>query len=169
MSWMALATGLGALGSIWGGNKARKAQANKRRNDMKLAEQYGIHPLSAWGTAGSAMGDGGYGMMASGFDQLAKSGAARAEQRRQEKREEDLMDRQLYSQMWMASKDAQIRRELEERLLGHPITPPEKPSAVKSIGKGIDAVDEYLGEPKDIPYFGVVPEVWERMLNWNKQ
>ena len=44
MSWMALATGLGALGSIWGGNKARKAQENKRRNDMKLAEQYGIHP-----------------------------------------------------------------------------------------------------------------------------
>lgn len=166
--WMAAATGLDAIGSIWSGAKQNKFARNARKRDMELAKSYGIHPLAAWGTAGSPMGDGGYGTMAAGFSKLGNAAAARQEQKRREQREDDLMDRQLYTQMWMASKDAQVRRELEERLLGNTITPPAKPSAVKNIGKGIDKADEYLGDPKEIPYFGVVPELWEKLINWNK-
>ena len=166
MSWMALATGLGALGSLWGGNKARKSASNKRRQDMELAEQYGIHPLSAWGTAGTPMGDGGYGMMASGFDKAGQAAALKAKH----DREDELMTQGVLHQMVLQEKDPQVKRALAEDILGYkmPASINETPSLKKNIGNTVKKADEYLGDPKQIPYFGVVPEVMDRLLNWNK-
>lgn len=163
MVWMAAAT---LAGNLWAANKQRKASANKRRNDMKLAEEYGIHPLAAWGTAGTPMGDGGYGLAASGFDKAASL----AEKRRAEDRQDELRTQDVLHQMVLQENDPHIKRALAEDILGYkmPASINETPSAKKSIGNAVKKADEYLGDPKQIPYFGVVPEVWDRMINWNK-
>lgn len=154
MSWMALATGLGALGSLWSGNKMRKDAKNQRRRDMDLAEQYGIHPLSAWGTAGTPMGDGGYGMMASGFD---KAGQALAQRKRAE-REDEIMNDQMLRQIIIQSKNPQFQQQLLKDQFGITIPSQGKNSTrddatlsgtinpvIQNLGKGIKAADKAVG------------------------
>lgn len=113
--WAAAAMFAGTGASLYAGRKQQKAQANAFRHRILEAQKFGIHPLAAVGSAGTPMGDGGYGTMASGFAQSAR---AYAQHQEQKQREDDLMDREMYKQMWMASEDPRVRRELEERMLG---------------------------------------------------
>lgn len=170
MSWMALATGLGALGSLWGGNKARKSASNKRRQDMQLAEQYGIHPLSAWGTAGTPMGDGGYGMMASGFDKAGQAAALKAKH----DREDELMTQGVLHQMVLQEKDPQVKRALAEDILGYKmpasINQNTLTGTAKEIGKAVNHTrpGEYIGNLGNSLDVGIqgARQVFERGLNW---
>ena len=169
MSWVALATGLGALGSLWGGNKARKSASNKRRQDMQLAEQYGIHPLSAWGTAGTPMGDGGYGMMASGFDKAGQAAALKAKH----DREDELMTQGVLHQMVLQEKDPKVKRALAEDILGYKMPASiNETTLTKKVGGAIDSANEQGGKLVDDlgntigVGLNVIPEVFERGINW---
>ena len=168
MVWMAAAT---LAGNLWAANKQRKASANKRRNDMKLAEEYGIHPLAAWGTAGTPMGDGGYGMMASGFDKAAQY----AEKRRQEDRQDELRTQDVLHQMVLQEKDPQVKRALAEDILGYKmpasINQNTLTGTAKEIGKAVNETrpGEYidnLGNSIEVGINGA-RQVMGRLLNWH--
>lgn len=151
MSWIGAA--IGALGSLYSSRKANKQARNQRRRDMELAEQYGIHPLSAWGTAGTPMGDGGYGMMASGFDKIGQAAA----QRKRAQREDEVMNDQMLRQIIIQSKNPQFQQQLLKDQFGITI-PTQKNSTrddatlsgtlnpvIQNLGRGIKAADEAVG------------------------
>jgi len=151
MSWIGAA--IGALGSLYSSRKANKQARNQRRRDMELAEQYGIHPLSAWGTAGTPMGDGGYGMMASGFDKIGQAAA----QRKRAEREDEVMNDQMLRQIIIQSKNPQFQQQLLKDQFG--ITIPDQKNStrddatlsgtinpvIQNLGKGIKAADKAVG------------------------
>jgi len=151
MSWIGAA--IGALGSLYSSRKANKQARNQRRRDMELAEQYGIHPLSAWGTAGTPMGDGGYGMMASGFDKIGQYAA----QRKRAQREDEVMNDQMLRQIIIQSKNPQFQQQLLKDQFG--ITIPDQKNStrddatlsgtinpvIQNLGKGIKAADKAVG------------------------
>lgn len=176
--WMAAATAFGGAGQIWAGNKQNKFARNSFRNRLREAEKFGIHPLAAIGSAGTAMGDGGFGTMASGFSQAAKAAAIA--------REDELMERDLFKSMWMASNDPTVRRNLEERMLGEgnfitplPTPTPSKPTTitgtVNEIGQAVNEIPENsmvqalaneLGVAYNVAY-QYAKEVLERGINWH--
>ena len=166
MVWMAAAT---LAGNLWAANKQRKASANRRRNDMKLAEEYGIHPLAAWSTAGTPMGDGGYGMMASGFDKAASY----AEKRRQEKRQDELRTQDVLHQMVLQEDDPKVKRALAEDILGYKMPASiNQTTLTGKLGGAIDSANEQGGKLVDDlgnsvgVGLNVVREELERGLNW---
>lgn len=150
---MAAATGFDALGKLWAGSKSNKYQRNKRRNDMKLAMEYGIHPLAAWGTAGSAMGDGGYGTMSQGFTAAADAAssfaarkAAKQEKARLEAREDAKDDRMIMLEVYRMLQHPHARREMEENMLGFPVTPLPNPNTLTGeLKKDIKDGNENMG------------------------
>lgn len=152
MSWIGAA--IGALGSLYSSRKANKQARNQRRRDMELAEQYGIHPLSAWGTAGTPMGDGGYGMMASGFDKIGQAAA----QRKRAQREDEVMNDQMLRQIIIQSKNPQFQQQLLKDQFG--ITIPSQGNnstrddatlsgtinpVIENAVKGLKAADKAVG------------------------
>lgn len=115
MSWMAAATGLGALTSLWGASKQNKFARNSFSNRIREAEKFGIHPLAAIGSAGTPMGDGGFGMASSAFDKVG----ALAAQRRQEEREDELMTTRTMHQLLLQAQDPAEKRALAQDVLGY--------------------------------------------------
>lgn len=171
---MAAATGFDALGKLWAGSKSNKYQRNKRRNDMKLAMSYGIHPLAAWGTAGSAMGDGGYGTMSQGFTAAADGAAsfaarkaAKQEKARLEAREDAKDQRMLELEIYRAATDPHTRREMEERMLGEAITPKPNPrtasEAVKKLDNGLYEFVDDLGNTLQVGW-NALPEALKSLF-----
>lgn len=115
MDWMAAATGFGALTGLWGASKQNKLARNSFANRIRQAEKFGIHPLAAIGSAGTPMGDGGYGMAASAFDKVG----ALAAQRHQEEREDELMTTRTMHQLLLQANDPAEKRALAQDILGY--------------------------------------------------
>lgn len=149
-----IGSAIGAVGDLFSSSKARKDARNARRRDMELAAEYGIHPLAAWGTAGTPMGDGGYGLMSSGFDKIGQ--AVKDSKRAQ--REDEIMNDQMLRQIIIQSKNPQFQQQLLKDQFGISI-PTQKNSTrddatlsgtinpvIENVAKGIKAADKGLGK-----------------------
>lgn len=144
--WMAAATGFGALTDLWGASKQNKFARNSFANRIRQAEKFGIHPLAAIGSAGTPMGDGGYGMAASAFDKVG----ALAAQRRQEEREDELLTTRTMHQLLLQAQDPAEKRALAQDILGYdyPISINAQNSGPKyqePIQEAIDKTEDLVG------------------------
>ena len=105
------------------------------------------------GTAGTPMGDGGYGMMASGFDKIGQAAA----QRKRAEREDEVMNDQMLRQIIIQSKNPQFQQQLLKDQFG--ITIPDQKNStrddatlsgtinpvIENAVKGLKAADKAAG------------------------